>query len=163
MTAPVKLRIERWLAVPVILIGALVLRLISGVGFVNYDTLYALAWGGQLARGQTPAYDVAIAPTPHPLIEAIGVILYPLGPRATEDVVIALGFIALSACGWVIYRLGTVWFGARRRRARGASVPDPRAGALLRGARIRGHPVPAAGPERPARRVPAAPRAERRS
>jgi len=116
VTDPAKLRIERWLAAPVILIGALVLRLISGVGFVNYDTLYALAWGGQLARGQTPAYDVAIAPTPHPLIEAIGVVLYPLGPRATEDVVIALGFIALSACGWVIYRLGTVWFG----RAAGA-------------------------------------------
>jgi hypothetical protein len=116
VTAQVKLRIERWLAVPVILIGALILRLISGVGFANYDTLYALAWGGQLARGQTPAYDVAIAPTPHPLIEAIGVILYPLGPRSTEDVVVALGFIALSACGWVIYRLGTVWFG----RAAGA-------------------------------------------
>ena len=46
--------------------GAVVLRVIAGVGFANYDTLYALAWGGQLARGQTPAYRVAIAPTPHP-------------------------------------------------------------------------------------------------
>ena len=29
-----------------ILAGAVLLRLISGVGFANYDTLYALAWGG---------------------------------------------------------------------------------------------------------------------
>ena len=42
--------------------------------------------------------------------------LAPLGPRAVEDVTVALGFLALSACGWVIYRLGADWFG----RAAGA-------------------------------------------
>jgi hypothetical protein len=94
-----------------ILAGALVLRVIAGVGFANYDTLYALAWGGQLSRASTPAYDVPIAPTPHPLIEVLGLALAPLGPRAVEDVTVALGFIALSACGWVIYRLGAEWFG----------------------------------------------------
>jgi hypothetical protein len=110
-------RLRRRLGAPLaIAAGAAVLRLIAGVGFVNYDTLYALAWGGQLARGQTPAYDVPIAPTPHPLLEALGAVLSPLGPRAVEDATIALGFLALSACGWVIYRLGSVWFG----RAAGA-------------------------------------------
>ncbi len=99
-----------------ILAGAVLLRLISGVGFANYDTLYALAWGGQLARGVTPAYGVPIAPTPHPLVELLGVLLYPLGPRAVENVTVALGFLALSACGWVVYRLGSHWFG----RAAGA-------------------------------------------
>jgi hypothetical protein len=96
--------------------GALALWLVGGVAFANYDTLYALAWGGQLARGELPAYDVAIAPTPHPLVEALGVILYPLGPRAVEDVTVALGFVALSACGWVVYKLASLWFG----RAAGA-------------------------------------------
>ncbi len=96
--------------------GAVLLRVISGVGFVNYDTLYALAWGGQLSRGSVPAYDVPIAPTPHPLVELLGVVLSPLGPHAVADVTIALGFLALSACGWVIYRLGAEWFG----RAAGA-------------------------------------------
>jgi hypothetical protein len=96
--------------------GALLLWAASGVGFANYDTLYALAWGGQLARGQAPAYDIPIAPTPHPLVEALGVVLSPLGPRAVENVTVALGFLALSACGWVVYRLGTEWFG----RAAGA-------------------------------------------
>ena len=46
--------------------------MIAGVGFANYDTLYALAWGGQLGRGSTPAYGTPIAPTPHPLVEALG-------------------------------------------------------------------------------------------
>jgi hypothetical protein len=91
--------------------GAVVLRVIAGVGFANYDTLYALAWGGQLSRGSTPAYDVPIAPTPHPLVEVLGVVLAPLGPHAVENVTVALGFLALSACGWVIYRLGAEWFG----------------------------------------------------
>jgi len=95
-----------------IALGALALRVIAGVGFANYDTLYALAWGGQLSRGSTPAYDVPIAPTPHPLVEALGLVLAPLGPRAVEDVTVALGFLALSACAWVIYRLGAEWFGA---------------------------------------------------
>ena len=99
-----------------IALGAVLLRVIAGVGFVNYDTLYALAWGGQLSRGSTPAYDVPIAPTPHPLVEILGVVLSPLGPHAVASVTVALGFLALSACGWVIYRLGAEWFG----RAAGA-------------------------------------------
>jgi hypothetical protein len=94
-----------------IAIGAVALRVIAGVGFVNYDTLYALAWGGQLSRGSTPAYGVAIAPTPHPLLELVGLVLSPLGPRAVVNATIALGFLALAGCGWVIYRLGAQWFG----------------------------------------------------
>ncbi len=113
---PRERRLGRWAALPAILVGALVLRLIAGVGFVNYDTLYALAWGGQLARGQTPAYGVPIAPTPHPLLELLGLLLAPLGPSAVAHIAVALGFLALSACAWVIYRLGADWFG----RAAGA-------------------------------------------
>ncbi|MEA2153482.1 MAG: hypothetical protein QOI18_1715, partial [Solirubrobacteraceae bacterium] len=111
MTASIKPRVERLAALPAVIAGAVLLRLITGVGFANYDTLYALAWGGQLARGETPAYDLPIAPTPHPLIEALGVVLYPLGPRAVEKVTVWLGFLALAGCGWVLYRLASLWFG----------------------------------------------------
>jgi hypothetical protein len=90
---------------------AVLLRVITGVGFANYDTLYALAWGGQLSRGSTPAYSVPIAPTPHPLIELLGLMLAPLGPNATVSVTVAIGLLALAACAWVIYRLGAHWFG----------------------------------------------------
>jgi hypothetical protein len=91
--------------------GALLLWAIAGVGFVNYDTLYGLVWGQQLARGETPQYNLPIAPTPHPLVEALGLVLAPLGASATTAVTVALAFLALSACGWVIYRLGSAWFG----------------------------------------------------
>jgi hypothetical protein len=99
-----------------VIAGALLLRLIAGVGFANYDTLYGLAWGGQLAQGETPAYGVPIAPTPHPLLEMLGVILRPLSPHLEIEVVVALGFLALAGCGWMVFRLGEVWFG----RAAGA-------------------------------------------
>jgi hypothetical protein len=92
-------------------VGAALLWLVCGVGFANYDTLYALAWGGQLARGELPAYEVAIAPTPHPLIELLGVVLSPLSPRAIEDVTVALGFLALAGCAWLLYKLAALWFG----------------------------------------------------
>ena len=82
------------------------LRLISGVGFANYDTLYALAWGGQLARGQTPAYGVPIAPTPHPLLELLGLVLAPLGPAATVHVDGRARLPRAVRLRWVIYRLG---------------------------------------------------------
>jgi hypothetical protein len=105
-------RLPSALAAPLaILIAALALRLITSVGFANYDTLYALAWGGQLARGELPSYEVPIAPTPHPLLEALGLVLSPLGPGGMEDVTVALGFLALAACAWVAFRLAADWFG----------------------------------------------------
>jgi hypothetical protein len=105
------------LAAPLaVLLGAALLRVLGGVGFANYDTLYALAWGGQLARGETPAYWTPIAPTPHPLVEAVGLVLYPLGASAVRAVTVALGFLALAGCAWVVYALGARWFG----RAAGA-------------------------------------------
>ncbi|HEV2975162.1 MAG TPA: hypothetical protein VGX69_09245 [Solirubrobacteraceae bacterium] len=102
---------RRLVALPAIAVGALALWLVCGVGFANYDTLYALAWGGQLAHGETPAYKVAIAPTPHPLLELLGVVLSPLSPHAVEGVAVALGFLALAACGWAVYALAALWFG----------------------------------------------------
>ena len=111
-----RIPIKRLTVPAAIAAGAVALRVAAGVGFVNYDTLYALAWGGQLSRGSTPAYGVPIAPTPHPLVEILGVVLAPLGPHGVLEVTVALAFLALSACAWVIYALGARWFG----RAAGA-------------------------------------------
>src|SRR5690349_10076127 len=105
--APGAARLARRVGPPslAVVVGAALLRVITGVGFANYDTLYALAWGGQLSRGQLPSYAAPIAPTPHPLLEVVGLVLAPLGPRAAEHVVVALGFLALSGCGVLVYRL----------------------------------------------------------
>lgn len=103
--------LPRPLATPLaIALGAVLLRVAAGVGFANYDTLYALDWGEQLARGQTPRYGIPLAPTPHPLIEALGFALAPLSARAVTDIVVALAFLALAACAWAVYRLGALWF-----------------------------------------------------
>ena len=93
-----------------IVAGAVLLRVLSGVGFANYDTLYALVWGQQLTRGETPQYGIPIAPTPHPSVEALGVVVAPFGPHTASQIAVALGFLALSACGWAVYRLGSLWF-----------------------------------------------------
>src|ERR1700682_1984761 len=79
-----------------IALGAALLWLVAGVGFVNYDTLYALVWGQQLARGETPEYGLPVAPTPHPLMEALGIPLAPLGASAESTIVVMLAFLALS-------------------------------------------------------------------
>jgi hypothetical protein len=90
--------------------GAFALWLWIRVGFANYDTLYALVWGQQLSRGETPTYGLPIAPTPHPLAELAGLVLAPLGPAGTENVIVAIGYIALAGLGYVVYRLGSEWF-----------------------------------------------------
>jgi hypothetical protein len=98
---------------------AAVVWLIVGYGLVNYDTLYALVWGRDLAHGTLPDYDLALAPTPHPLATLAGVVLAPLssltsnglhGQAATTIAVIG-AFVALALLGWVVYRLGEEWFG----------------------------------------------------
>ncbi len=110
-------RLGGWVHVTAgLLLAAALLWAIAGVGFVNYDTLYGLVWGQQLSRGEVPQYGLPIAPTPHPLVEALGLGLSPLGASATTDIVVALAFIALAGCGWLVYRLGSEWFG----RAAGA-------------------------------------------
>ena len=128
-----------------VVVGAAVLRLIAGVGFANYDTLYALAWGGQLAQGETPAYGVPISPTPHPLIELLGIVLRPLSPHAEIQVAVWLGFLALAGCGVVIFRLGEAWWGAAAGALARAAVPDAGARDLLRRARLPRRAVRAAG------------------
>jgi hypothetical protein len=91
---------------------------LTGGGLVNDDTLYAVVWGRDIARGTLPDHDVALAPTPHPLATLGGVVLAPLSAaadrgvhgEAATTVVLVGAFAALGALGWVVYRLGAEWF-----------------------------------------------------
>src|SRR5436190_20272732 len=96
-----------WLAAGVI--GALVFAWF-GHAFLNYDTFYALVWGGDLAHGRTPDYSVAVAPTPHPLAEAVGFVLTPFRSSA-EDLMLAIGLLALGMLVVGVFRLGQELFG----------------------------------------------------
>src|SRR6476659_9141213 len=86
---------------------ALALWLLVGRGLVNYDTLYSLVWGRDLAHGRVPDYDVALAPTPHPLATLGGAVLSPLSSHARDAVhgeaavvvTLAGAFLALALLG----------------------------------------------------------------
>ena len=101
----------------VALLGALAWAL-AGRGLVNYDTLYAVVWGRDIAHGVAPDYDAVLSPTPHPLATLGGVLLAPLSAasdrgvhgEAATTVVLVGAFAALGALGWVVYRLGAEWF-----------------------------------------------------
>ena len=66
-------RVSSWLT-PAAWVAAVTaaLLLVFPVGFPNYDTIYALVWGRELAHGVSPDYGAALPPTPHPLTDLIG-------------------------------------------------------------------------------------------
>lgn len=77
----------------------------GGHAFLNYDSVYSLVWGADLAAGGLPSYDVPVGPTPHPLAIAVGAVLAPLGDAA-ESVFLALVLLGLGALAVGLFRLG---------------------------------------------------------
>jgi hypothetical protein len=85
------------------------LLLVFPVGFPNYDTIYALVWGRELAHLESPDYGAALPPTPHPLTELWGLVTTPLGDGMITLTMIG-AYAALGLIGFFVYRLGTIWF-----------------------------------------------------
>jgi hypothetical protein len=85
------------------------LLLIFPTGFPNYDTIYALVWGRELAHGHSPDYGAALPPTPHPLADLLGLIATPIGDGPIT-VTMIVAYLSLALCGYLVYRLGTLWF-----------------------------------------------------
>jgi len=83
--------------------------LIFPLGFPNYDTIYALVWGRELAHGMGPDYSAALPPTPHPLADLLGAVTTPLGGGAV-GVTMAIAYLSLGLIGYLVYRLGSLWF-----------------------------------------------------
>jgi hypothetical protein len=86
-----------------------VLLVLFPVGFPNYDTIYALVWGRELAHGMSPDYGSALPPTPHPLADLLGLVTTPLGDGAIT-VTMIVAYVSLGLIGWLVYRLGARWF-----------------------------------------------------
>ncbi len=101
---------RKWLA-PTAWVAAVtaVLLIVFPVGFPNYDTIYALVWGRELAHGHSPDYGAALPPTPHPLIDFLGLVTSPFG-EAPITVTMIVAYISLGLIAYFVYRLGTVWF-----------------------------------------------------
>jgi hypothetical protein len=85
------------------------LLIVFPVGFPNYDTIYALVWGRELAHGMSPDYGAALPPTPHPLTDLIGLVTSPFG-EAPITVTMILAYVSLGLIAYFVYRLGTTWF-----------------------------------------------------
>jgi hypothetical protein len=85
------------------------LLLVFPVGFPNYDTIYALVWGRELAHGVSPDYGSALPPTPHPLADLLGLVTTPLGDGAIT-VTMVVAYLSLALVGYLVYRLGSLWF-----------------------------------------------------
>jgi hypothetical protein len=86
-----------------------VLLIVFPVGYPNYDTIYALVWGRELAHGVSPDYGAALPPTPHPLIDFLGLVTSPFG-EAPITVTMVLAYVSLGLIVYFVYRLGTTWF-----------------------------------------------------
>jgi hypothetical protein len=101
---------RNWLT-PVAWVAAVaaVLLVVFPLGFPNYDTIYALVWGRELAHGMSPDYGAALPPTPHPLADLLGLVTTPLGNGAI-DVTMVIAYVALGLTGYLVYRLGSLWF-----------------------------------------------------
>ena len=85
--------------------------LVFSRAFLNYDTLYSLIWGRDIAHGRTPDYETTLAPTPHPLAEAVGVVVSPLGEDGGYTAMLALALLAFGVFVWGVFLLGKESFG----------------------------------------------------
>jgi hypothetical protein len=88
---------------------AALLLIVFPLGFPNYDTIYALVWGRELAHGMSPDYGAALPPTPHPLADLLGLVTTPLGGGAI-DVTMVVAYLSLGLVAYLVYRLGALWF-----------------------------------------------------
>ncbi|HEU5251985.1 MAG TPA: hypothetical protein VFU16_01500 [Solirubrobacterales bacterium] len=86
-----------------------VLLLLFPYGFPNYDTIYALVWGRELAHLESPDMGAALPPTPHPLTELWGLATTPLGDAMITLTMVG-AYVSLGLIGFFVYRLGTIWF-----------------------------------------------------
>ncbi len=103
-------RARNWLT-PAAWVGGIsaALLILFPTGFPNYDTIYALVWGRELAHGVSPDYGAALPPTPHPLSDLLGMVTTPLGDGAIT-VTMIVAYVSLALVGYLVYRLGSLWF-----------------------------------------------------
>lgn len=103
-------RVQAWGVALAFVVGvSAVLLLIFPTGFTNYDTIYYLLWGKQIALGGSPDYGPPLVPTPHPLYDLLGIVTTPLGDGSIT-VAVVIAYVSLGLLAWVIYRLGREFF-----------------------------------------------------
>ncbi|HWH44028.1 MAG TPA: hypothetical protein VNT32_04810 [Thermoleophilaceae bacterium] len=77
----------------------------------DYDAMFALVWGDDVARGRSPQLDLPFVPAARPLTVLLGAALSPLGDSAAEALRL-LVFLSLGAACVGLFRLGEELFGS---------------------------------------------------
>jgi hypothetical protein len=85
---------------------AVAIRLVVGAGNPDFDALYALAWGEDLAAGRSPELELPYAPAAHPLFVALAVLVAPLGDAGSAEALRWLVLLAAGAMCVGVARLG---------------------------------------------------------
>ena len=88
---------------------AVLLEIVYGPWFLNYDARYALVWARDLADGLTPDYEGPYAPTPHPLETGASLVAVPFGTGGDALMSWAI-LLCFGALVWLAFRLGAELF-----------------------------------------------------
>lgn len=108
---------------PILLIAALTggAYVLWSPAALHFDTAYGLVWGQQILNGGLPNYAAIDAPTPHPLLTAVSVLVALTGGHAYTV------FSLLGCLSWALLLYGMVRLGA----ALGSPVAGVAAAVLL--------------------------------
>ena len=91
-------RAAPWLAATIAL--AVALLLLYGPPFLGYDETWAFIWASDVTAGRLPDFEASLAPTPHPLTNALAVALSLTGHgEALWGFVVFLAFGSLVTIG----------------------------------------------------------------
>lgn len=83
--------------------GTAVLWIVLGRGYLGYDTEWSLIWGGDIAGGGLP--DHYGATTPHPLANALGALVSPLGDAA-PTILLVTYMAAFATVAYQLFQVG---------------------------------------------------------
>jgi hypothetical protein len=94
------------LGVGVAALLVVVLLLVFGRVVPTYDALYAIAWGRELAHGETPQYFAPFTPAAHPGMNLLGALTRPLAPGGAILAFELFGLASLVALALGLFRFG---------------------------------------------------------
>lgn len=94
-----------------VLLVAVVVLVVAGHVFPNFDAFYALVWGRDLIHGRTPDYFAPAAPAAHPLLNAAAALANLFGKAGAVDVMRFAGPVAVGALCVGLFRLGQALYG----------------------------------------------------
>jgi hypothetical protein len=73
---------------------------------LSSDSIFAVAWGSELAEGRLPEFSGDDLPVKHPLAIGLGVVVAPLTPQGSIDAYSMLALLAFLAVLYATFRLG---------------------------------------------------------